>query len=78
MYYVKTDSGEIIRYRQPGDTDFSRLTLEQVETRLAKLKAEHGSDLYIKIIIPEDSGLTYNEAWNFMRNLLVKYDYYYQ
>ena len=41
-------------------------------------KREHGKNLYVKIIIPEDSGLTYNEAWEFMRSLLVKYDYYYQ
>ena len=54
------------------------LSLYEVETRLTKQKAEKGKDLYVKIIIPENSGLTYNEAWNFMRNLLVKYDYYYQ
>jgi len=78
VYYIKDDSGIVIRYRQPGDTDFSRLSLAEVEERLAKLKREYGKDLYVKIIIPEDSGLTYNEAWEFMRNLLVKYDYYYQ
>ena len=78
VYYIKDDSGTVIRYRQPGDADFSRLSLAEVEERLEKLKREHGKDLYIKIIIPEDSGLTYNEAWEFMRSLLVKYDYYYQ
>jgi chromosome segregation ATPase len=78
VYYVKGDAGEIIRYKQPGDSDFSRLSLAEVENRLDKLKQQYGNDLYIKIIIPEDSGLTYSEAWDFMRNLLVKYDYYYQ
>lgn len=78
VYYVKGQSGNVIRYRQPGDIGFSRLSLEEVEKRLSKLKQEQGKNLYVKIIIPEDSGLTYNEAWNFMRNLLVKYDYYYQ
>ena len=78
VYYVKGEDGDVIRYRQPGDSEFSRLTLDEVEQRLAQLKAEHGENLYVKIIIPEDSGLTYNEAWEFMRNLLVKYDYYYQ
>ena len=78
VYYVKDGSGTVIRYRQPGDTGFSRLSLGEVEERLAKLKREYGKDLYVKIIIPEDSGLTYNEAWEFMRKLLVKYDYYYQ
>ncbi|MDC1286297.1 hypothetical protein N8198_00270 [Gammaproteobacteria bacterium] len=78
VYYVKNESGVVIRYRQPGDAGFSRLSLADVEKRLTQLKREYGKDLYVKIIIPEDSGLTYNEAWEFMRNLLVKYDYYYQ
>jgi chromosome segregation ATPase len=78
VYYVKGDDGNVIRYRQPGDAEFSRLTLAEVEERLTKLKRKYGKDLYVKIIIPENSGLTYNEAWEFMRNLLVKYDYYYQ
>ena len=78
VYYVKGEDGNVIRYRQPGDAGFSRLSLAEVEERLEKLKRQYGKDLYVKIIIPEDSGLTYNEAWQFMRNLLVKYDYYYQ
>ena len=49
-----------------------------MEERGVELPHQIGQDLYVKIIIPEDSGLTYNEAWTFMRGLLVKYDYYYQ
>ena len=78
VYYVKGKSGEIIRYKQPGDRDFIELPLAEVEKRLSLLKEEHNKNLYVKIIIPQDSGLTYSEAWDFMRNLLVKYDYYYQ
>jgi chromosome segregation ATPase len=78
VYYVKGQAGNVIRYRQPGDKDFSRLSLAEVEQRLEKLKREQGKNLYVKIVIPQDSGLTYNEAWEFMLNLLVKYDYYYQ
>jgi len=78
VYYVKGQAGNVIRYRQPGDKEFSTLSLAEVEQRLDQLKREHGKNLYVKIIIPEDSGLTYNEAWEFMRSLLVKYDYYYQ
>ena len=78
VYYVKGAQGDVIRYKQPGQSGFINLTLSEVEKRLDKLKREKGRDLYVKIIIPENSGLTYNEAWAFMRNLLVKYDYYYQ
>jgi chromosome segregation ATPase len=78
VYYVKGAQGDVIRYKQPGQPKFTNMTLIAVEKRLDKLKKEHGRDLYVKIIIPENSGLTYNEAWSFMRKLLVKYDYYYQ
>ncbi len=78
VYYIKGKNGKIIRYRQPGDSGFIDLPLTEVEKRLSILKVEQGKNLYVKIIIPQDSGLTYSEAWNFMRNLLVKYDYYYQ
>ncbi len=78
VYYIKGESGKIIRYKEPGDAGFTNLPLNEVEKRLARLKAEKGNDLYVKIIIPQDSGLTYSEAWDFMRSLLVKYDYYYQ
>ncbi|MDJ0881611.1 MAG: hypothetical protein QNJ56_08175 [Gammaproteobacteria bacterium] len=78
VYYVKEKDGKIIRFKQPGDKDFQNLTLAAVEKKLDQLKSEKGKDLYVKIIIPKDSGLTYNEAWSFMKNLLDKYDYYYQ
>ena len=78
VYYIRNENGEVIRYKQQGDTEFVDLPLSEIEKRLEKLKAEKGNDLYVKIIIPQNSGLTYNEAWEFMRGLLVKYDYYYQ
>lgn len=78
VYYIKEKGGKVIRFKQPGDKDFQNLPLATVEQKLDKLKAEKGKDLYVKIIIPKDSGLTYNEAWSFMKNLLDKYDYYYQ
>jgi len=78
VFYIKGKNGKIIRYKQPGDRGFTNLSLDEVEKRLSRLKAQKGKDLYVQIIIPQNSGLTYNEAWDFMRKLLVKYDYYYQ
>jgi len=78
VYYIKGESGKIIRFKQPGDSGFTDLSLVEVEKRLSRLKAQKGKDLYVQIIIPQNSGLTYNEAWDFMRKMLVKYDYYYQ
>ena len=77
VYYQKVGSEDNIRFKRPGG-DFQAMTFSAMEAELDVLKERHGQDLYVKIIIPEDSGLTYNEAWTFMRELLVKYDYYYQ
>lgn len=78
VYYVKEKGGEVYRFKEPTNKNYQNLSLDQVEQRLSKLKQEKGKDLYVKIIIPKDSGLTYNEAWSFMKSLLQKYDYYYQ
>ncbi len=77
VYYKKLGDEDNIRFKRP-DGDFQAMTYSAMESELDLLKERHGQDLYVKIIIPEDSGLTYNEAWTFMRELLVKYDYYYQ
>jgi chromosome segregation ATPase len=50
----------------------------QLHKRLGDLKERFKDKLYVKIIIPEDSNLSYNEAWTFTRDILSKYDYYYQ
>lgn len=78
VHYVKSDEKNLISYKEPADTDFTELTLNQVETKLNLLKEKYGDELYVKIIIPKNSGLTYNEAWSFMKDLLDQYDYYYQ
>ena len=78
VYYVKDQTGTEIRYKQPGDASFIPLSLAEVEQRLDQLKQQKGKDLYVKVIIPDGSQLTYSEAWDFTRNILVKYDYYYQ
>lgn len=78
VHYVKSANKNLIRYKEPGDTDYKELKLATVENKLDKLKQKYGKELYVKIIIPKNSGLTYSEAWTFMKNLLDKYDYYYQ
>jgi len=69
---------ERIRFKDSGDKKYTVVTERQLHSKLAKLKKKHPKKLYIKIVIPKESGLTYNEAWSFMKNLLQKYDYYYQ
>jgi len=69
---------ERIRFKASNDRNYTIVTNKQLHSKLARLKKQHPKKLYIKIVIPKKSGLTYNEAWSFMKNLLHKYDYYYQ
>ena len=64
--------------RKPGDSGYQSMGSSQLNTALGDLKLNHGKDLYVKIIIPSNSGLSYNQAWAFTRDTLAKYDYYYQ
>ena len=54
------------------------LTTAQLHQQLGALREKWQDQLYVKVIIPEDSGLTYNEAWVFTKDILSRYDYYYQ
>lgn len=64
--------------RKPGEATYRTVGAGELDSELGGLKATHGTDLYVKIIIPENSGLSYNQAWAFTRDTLGKYDYYYQ
>jgi len=75
--YQKVNGKGRIRFKDAGDSEYRTVNLDELNTILGKLKKKHDKKLYVKIIIPEDSGLSYNEAWTFMKDLLEKYDYYY-
>ena len=69
---------ERIRFKDSGQENYTVVTEDQLHKKLASLKKKYPEKLYIKIVIPKESGLTYNEAWTFMKDLLHKYDYYYR
>jgi chromosome segregation ATPase len=64
--------------RKPGEFAYRSVDSATLNSELSTLKEQYKTDLYVKIIIPESSGLSYNEAWRFTRDMLNKYDYYYQ
>ncbi|MDH5785937.1 MAG: hypothetical protein OEZ16_10080 [Chromatiales bacterium] len=76
--YEKRDGKGVIYLKDKGDAQAKLVTSKEMHTKLAALKKANPGKLYIKIIIPSDSGLSYNEAWKFMKGVLEKYDYYYQ
>ena len=76
--YQKIKGKGRIRFKDAGDQSYSTLSSDEMHRKLAELKKAHPKKLYIKIIIPEDSGLSYSEAWEFMKSILHRYDYYYE
>lgn len=74
--YEKRGGYYHIKMKKPGDKGYTAVSRKQLHQRLSALKKEHPGKLYIKIIIPEKSGLSYNEAWRFTTDILSKYDYY--
>jgi len=76
--YEKKAGREQIQFRESEKDLYQAISEATMHEKLAKLKAKYKDTLYVKIIIPDDSGLSYSEAWSFMSSLLEKYDYYYQ
>jgi len=76
--YERIKGKERIRFKDSGAENYTVVSEKSLHSKLAALKKKHPKKLYIKIVIPKESGLTYNEAWTFMKDLLNKYDYYYQ
>jgi len=76
--YEKLSGIETIQYRPSGEEEYQTISAAALHNNLQQLKQKYKKTLYVKIIIPDNSGLSYNEAWTFMLDLLNKYDYYYQ
>lgn len=67
-----------LRIKDLDEEDYRVVSRDELHRQLAALKEKHGDKLYVKLIIPDNSGLSYNEAWGFTVEMLDKYDYYHQ
>lgn len=76
--YEKTAGKGLIQFRKSDKDPYQSISQAKLHDRLTRLKEQYKDTLYVKIIIPDNSGLSYSEAWAFMIGLLEKYDYYYQ
>ncbi len=76
--FQKSGSRFLISLREPDQDQYETVTRQQLDERLSGLKSKWGDKLYTKIVIPENSGLSYSEAWTFTNEVLSRFDYYYQ
>ena len=68
----------VIDIANPATNTFEQVSEFELHRRLAELKRQKGKDLYTRVVIPSDSGLSYDQAWRFTKDILNRYDYYYQ
>ncbi len=77
VQYRKSGGRDSYLIKGIGQDHWQEFTSTELFQRLEDLKRRLGDELYIKIVIPDDSGLTYNEAWDFTKTVLSRFDYYY-
>jgi len=78
VHYAKSDGAFRIDLKTPEDAQPRRISRAELNEQLDRLKAQHREGLYVRVIFPENSGLSYNEAWQFTSELHKSYDYYFQ
>jgi len=76
VFYSKDRNKDVYKIRDSGQASSTVVSQNELHQRLAKLKKQHEKNLYIRLIFPEDSKLSYNDAWTFSKEILGKYDYY--
>lgn len=76
--YWKEDGSYRITWREGSEGGFQAISRSQLDNVLTRLAASHADGLFVKVIIPENSGLSYNEAWEFTSHLHSNYDYYFK
>ncbi|NNJ93722.1 MAG: hypothetical protein HKP57_03150, partial [Halobacteria archaeon] len=69
--YRKEDGVYLIEFKESENDSYEFVDRDQLESQLAELKDQYAGSLYVKVIIPKDSGLSYNEAWGFTQQILT-------
>ena len=77
VQYIRAGGEYKYLLKDIGEEQWVEMSRPDLFRRLGALKERWGEELYIKIVIPEDSGLSYNEAWGFTKTVLTEFDYYY-
>ena len=76
--YWKEGGQYKISWREGGEGKYQQIKRSRLDKVLQRLSKERKNGLYVKVIFPENSGLSYNEAWEFTSHLHGNYDYYFK
>ena len=77
IIYAKSAAGEVnLQYRLPNQSTLFQVTRNELEAVLTRLNKDRTEGVYTKIIFPDESQLTFSEAWTFTNHIQSNYDYY--
>ena len=76
--YWKEDGAYQIAWREGAEGAYQPIRRDRLDRVLTRLSQQKTNGLYVKVIFPENSGLSYNEAWEFTSHLHSNYDYYFK
>ncbi len=76
--YWKEKGHYRIAWREGDSGEFQKISRHRLDLVLTRLMREHKNGLYVKVIFPDNSGLSYNEAWEFTNHVHSHYDYYFR
>ncbi|BAN68747.1 ATP synthase subunit B family protein [endosymbiont of unidentified scaly snail isolate Monju] len=76
--YWKEGGQYRIAWHEGDKGEFQPISRKHLDRVLSRLLKQHPNGLYVKVIFPENSGLSYNEAWEFTNHLHRNYDYYFR
>ncbi|MDX8393281.1 MAG: hypothetical protein R8K21_01685 [Mariprofundales bacterium] len=77
-YHLANNGQEVFSINTDEQANAKNVNRAQLDAYLLQAKQRYGKSLYVKVIIPDNSGLSFTEAWRFTHDLLSKYDYYNQ
>ena len=72
----KVDGESRYAIKLPDSRSFEPVDKTALHEQLAALKKQYGDKLYVRIVFPDNNGLSYKEAYAFTNEILGKYDYY--
>lgn len=76
--YWKEGGKNQVTWREGSKGRFQPISRARLDKVLTRIAGEQKNGLYVKVIFPENSGLSYNEAFEFTSHLHRNYDYYFK
>lgn len=76
--YSKVNGQFKISWREGDQGEYQPIKRKRLDLVLTRLSKEYENGLYVRVIFPENAGLSYDEAWEFTSHVHRNFDYYFK